>query len=362
MDHDRLVDDIYEAAILPDLWLRTLDQVTTLAGAEGAMLFANRQDNVSYINTPALDAIMRAWVEEGWVARNDRGQRLIPIVEPRFFTDLDVFTREELDRSPFYAEFLRGRGLGWCAGTSIHAPTSDTIVLSIERRFDRGPVEAEAVRRLDLLRPHIARAAMLSARVGLERAKASVIALEQIGLPAAAITSTRRVLAANALFDSLAPAAAIGAGDRLAFENRDIHALVSAAMRGGSARAAQGLSFPLPAKDERAPAVGHLVPLTGAGRDVFVGATYLLYVTPLSVNAIVPAPILQALFDLTATEARVAILIGEGKSAATIARRLGVQPNTVRVHLRSVFAKTGARRQADIVRLVAMPAGASPAS
>ena len=58
-------------------------------------------------------------------------------------------------------------------------------------------------------------------------------------------------------------------------------------------------------------------------------------------------------YDLTAAEARVAALVGQGRTVEEVAKLLGVQPNTVRVQLREVFAKTGATRQAELVRLLA---------
>jgi DNA-binding CsgD family transcriptional regulator len=93
--------------------------------------------------------------------------------------------------------------------------------------------------------------------------------------------------------------------------------------------------------------------LIGHGRDIFTGAAWLVYVTMLSRNATLPGAILQALFDLTPAEARVAGLIGSGHSVTKTGARLDVQANTVRTHLKSIYAKTGARRQADIVDIVA---------
>ncbi len=50
------------------------------------------------------------------------------------------------------------------------------------------------------------------------------------------------------------------------------------------------------------------------------------------------------LYGLTPAEAAVASLVGVGQPVLEAARRLGVQTNTVRVQLKQVYAKTGARR------------------
>jgi DNA-binding CsgD family transcriptional regulator len=57
-------------------------------------------------------------------------------------------------------------------------------------------------------------------------------------------------------------------------------------------------------------------------------------------------------FALTDREAAVTCLIAEGATLADVARHLGMQIGTVRVHLRSVFAKTGTNRQAELVALL----------
>jgi DNA-binding CsgD family transcriptional regulator len=69
-----------------------------------------------------------------------------------------------------------------------------------------------------------------------------------------------------------------------------------------------------------------------------------------------PAPglatILRLLYALTESEARLAARLAAGEALADCARALGIRPETARTHLRNVFAKTGTRRQSELVRLV----------
>ncbi|WP_375739952.1 helix-turn-helix transcriptional regulator [Pseudomonas boanensis] len=60
--------------------------------------------------------------------------------------------------------------------------------------------------------------------------------------------------------------------------------------------------------------------------------------------------LLRSLFQLTRTETEVAMLMMDGLTLDESAERLGVSRNTVRAHLRGVFAKTGATRQAQLVK------------
>ena len=62
--------------------------------------------------------------------------------------------------------------------------------------------------------------------------------------------------------------------------------------------------------------------------------------------------LLSTTFDFTPAEARVAAQIASGQVPKEIARDFGLQLNTIRTHLKSIFAKTGTRRQAELVRVL----------
>lgn len=61
---------------------------------------------------------------------------------------------------------------------------------------------------------------------------------------------------------------------------------------------------------------------------------------------------LGALFALTPTEAQVAGHLAQGRRPDEVAAQMGVSPTTVAFHLRNIFGKTGANRQADLVALL----------
>ena len=62
--------------------------------------------------------------------------------------------------------------------------------------------------------------------------------------------------------------------------------------------------------------------------------------------------ILAEAFELTPAEARVAVALSEGKSAAEVAAERMVALGTIRNQIKSLLLKTGAQRQGDLVRLV----------
>ncbi len=62
--------------------------------------------------------------------------------------------------------------------------------------------------------------------------------------------------------------------------------------------------------------------------------------------------VLAAAFDLSPAECRIALLLAEGLTQKEIAAHVGVQHDTVRKQLQSIFQKTATRRQPDLLRLL----------
>lgn len=349
-----LISDIYEAAIVTDKWQAVLDGLAEIADAEGALLFAAAPGAPRWVSSPAIQSTVLEWTESKWFHDNPRGQRLVPIDEPRFLTDLDAFTIEEMDASDYYTELLRPRGLGWCVGTSIRSPSGDTLVCSIEKAYKKGPVPREVAERLDGLRPHLARAALLSGRLGLERASTAVATLELIGLPAAAVTGAGRVVSANAGILERMPSITIGVNDILQLPNPLAQSLLMEAVALSCHRSEVnvGRSIPVSGTKQTPAFVVHVVPLRGAGLDLFTGALSIVFVTPVVPNSS-PAPeLLRVLFDLSPAEARIASQLTDGRSIEQIALSSGLSLNTIRTQLKSVFSKTGVQRQAELVSLL----------
>jgi DNA-binding CsgD family transcriptional regulator len=59
----------------------------------------------------------------------------------------------------------------------------------------------------------------------------------------------------------------------------------------------------------------------------------------------------QQLFQLTPAETSLAIQLANGLSLEEAAEALNIRRNTARAHLRSIFSKTGVRRQTELVRI-----------
>ncbi|MDB5731689.1 MAG: LuxR family transcriptional regulator [Variovorax sp.] len=64
-----------------------------------------------------------------------------------------------------------------------------------------------------------------------------------------------------------------------------------------------------------------------------------------------PVRLAQQLFHLTPAETALAIRLANGLSLEEAAEILNIKRNTARAHLRSIFSKTGVRRQTELVRI-----------
>jgi len=352
-DTDTLIDRIYEAAVVPEKWPAVLEELTERTEASFASMIAVDDVVVRWTGTPAAIRLIDEYKAVEHVSPNIRIPRVIAKRHPGFLTDFDLLTREEIDNDPFYRDFMRPRGYGWVAGTVIEAPSGETLIFAIERQYRRGPVEKHFVKRLDTLRPHLARAALMSARLRMERARAMTETLGMLGLPAAVLHVSGRLLAANSRFETLIPSRFKDHRARLTLADRGGDALLAEAIawQGNTPRPVR--SIPVARHGEAPPMIVHLIPVRGAARDLFPSALLILLVTPVVAQKVPAAEMLQGLFDLTPAEARVARAIGEGFSAVQAGRALGIARETTRTRLKSVLAKTGLHRQAELANLLA---------
>jgi len=354
-EESALVDRIYEAGAVQETWSQVLDTLSQRYACTGGVLFAHGANGShSWISTPEMRPMLEEFISDGWAALNQKPKRISALDYAGFINDLDVFTPEEIETDPVYSKFYPSRDLGWAAGTMVPVPTGDTLIFSFERAFRKGPFEDVELIELDGLRPHLARAALLSSRLEMQRAHAMASALELIGLPAAVLRSGGKLYAANSLFERFIPSVVQDFLERLVFAHKGADGIFNETMRrlatGGAP--GQSRSIALPAKEDYLPAIAHVIPVCRSAGDIFSHAVALLIFTSVDKQLVPSAEVLQGLFDLTPAESRVARGIAEGNTIERIALSKGVSRETVRTQVSAVLAKTGLSRQAELVALL----------
>jgi DNA-binding CsgD family transcriptional regulator len=353
-----LIDRIYECAFVPEFWPALLDDLAQIAEARGGCLLTANTAVLNWTASASLNEVWDTLIAKNLMACGERFRRLVALEHAGFLTDLDGYVGEaEMADDPLYRDVLWPIGLGWATATAMPLPTGDTMVLTLERERARGPVEPEIVRQLDGLRPHLARSALLSARLELQRARQISQTLDLLGLPALVFDADGRVLAANPSIEDLKSTVRWRAQDRISLRDVSADALLQQAVAGLSQTVAAAgppdvRSFAVRGDLVEPSTVAHVIPIRGAARDVFVRCAGVLVLTPVTRPQALPVELVQSLFDLTPAEARVARGLSAGDTVEDIAAKSGLSPTTIRNQVRGVLLKTGSRRQADLVALL----------
>jgi len=357
--NEEIIDRIYEAALVPGQWKEVLDDLAALAGCSGGLVVSAR-DHVPNrtLLTDNLSELYERATKEGWWSRNTRGDVLLSLPSAEFHSDADHFTMQDMSREPIYRDLLWPLGWGYATATHIQIPNGDTLILSLERRRDDGPVERGAVARLTELRPHLARSALLASRMAFEQVRSANEAFGMTGLPSAAINISGRIVDSNALFDERFEKTAVGAGNMLKLSNADAHTVLeeclAAAQAGNEGKPQASRSIALSRTEMTEAAVLHLIPVAGFARDLFATAAFFVIMTPLDATRLAPVELIQGLFDLTTMEARVARAVAAGSDIGNTAETFGISRETVRAHLKNIFSKTGFSRQTDLAAAISL--------
>lgn len=356
-----LIDRIYESAALPELWEGTLQRVAERVGCIGGLLFVLRDAKTRCVVSPGARDLWEGFVAGGWLERNSRAERLLRFDHAGWVHDLDLFTREELDREPVYVDYFRKVGGGWGAGTAMELPDGDSMFFTMERAYAAGPFPAHQINALDALRPHLGRSAFLSMRLAMAHAQTTVAALAAVDTPAAVVRPNGRLLAANPQLERLIPDIFLDRQGRLSLAQRPADDLLGRAFAQlAGAGVADTASIPIKGRsDLERGFVIHVLPVRRAAHDVFSGGAFIVIANVVSLAPSPRASLLSALFDLTPAEARIARAVADLKRPADIALACGVSRETVRTQIKTIYAKTGLRSQAALARLVAAVGEAS---
>lgn len=345
---ESLIDRIYEAAGTPELWPNVLDCLGDYAASDGSVLMVLPPTGTPrWIASPGLEERLAHYTASSSWRSSGRTAQWRTLAHTGFVRDVDLLSTSRgippcrIDE-PF-----------WQVGTTIPLPTGDVAIVTAERRADHGPHDPGILPRLDALRPHLVRACQLSARFGAERARVTTAALNRIGLPAAVLTASGRVLTMNSHLQERDEILPCGTQSGHMFKNLVNVKLLQDAIGNviGGRSAAQ--TMPVRTFTDHRALIAHVLRFGGGADDVFDAAAILLILAQVGAPAAPDNGLLHVLFDLTPAEARLLRALAGGSRLQSYAASVGVQPSTVRTQLTSIFNKTGTKRQAELLSIVA---------
>jgi DNA-binding CsgD family transcriptional regulator/PAS domain-containing protein len=306
--------------------------------------------------SPALAAAYLAhyWKLDLYVEAATRAG-LSKIIEAR-----EVIPDADLMRSEFHSDWLRKLEIFYAVGASFRVGADEISFFGIHRRWRNGVYGEQHKRRVRLFVPHLQRALQLRRRLAdaAIAGRAALDALDRSGTATLVVARDGRILYANARGEALlsegdgmrAVGGRLATGDSAASERLTLairDSVDTAAGRVGS----PGGALAIPRENRLSLSV--LVAPFRPARDGFgaaAPAAILFIRDPEGPTASSLA--LQSLFQLTPAEAAVAAALADGRSLDEIAAAHRVSRSTARTQVRSILAKTGTRRQAELVALL----------
>jgi DNA-binding CsgD family transcriptional regulator len=358
-----VLDALYRGAADSSELERALELLADMFACRSATLIsldlqASATDMV--LSTGLWDAAVRERYMRDFAAFDPAPQAFARMRVGTASTTDRILTAEQLRQGAFVNELYRPLGLAETLGGMLRSDQGRFEMIGLQRGPDRPPFEDDEIARVERLMPHVARALQLrrafleietktaGLQAAVERLLVGMVLLDPVGT-SVFVNGARRAIANRADGLSLDRA---GRPLPASIEARQqLDALLHAVTRGGAGGtlAVPRSSGLRPYAVLAAPAPSSLTQGRPWGRH---GANCaLVLVHDPAGRSITDADVLQKGLGLTAGAARlVAALAGED-DLKSFAEREGVTIHTARFHLRTALARTGARSQAELVRL-----------
>jgi len=359
-----LLGDIYDAALDPALWSGVVEKSMLLIGGFSATLVIrsvnDRTANISNFGCAPDEHYDRLYSDE--LGKFDpRDWSAVKVGEVT--SNATFMPHAEFRETRFHREWMQPQGVGDNLICVLDRSPASHAAFGLFRHESEGPTDKLAFRRMRLIMPHMRRAVLIGNAIAQNKAEAATFAdaLDQLSAGVFLVDADRRIVHANAPGrDLLARGSLLRAvAGKLAVNEpgarRMLDEGVAMAAEGERVAGGNGIAVPLQACDTDR-YIAHLLPLTSGVRrraGTMYQAVAALFVHKAALNVATPAAIVARTFNLTPSELRVLLaIVGVGGVPETAAT-LGIAENTVKTHLRRLYAKTSTGRQAELVKLVA---------
>jgi len=360
-----LIGSVYDASIDGSRWPDFLTQLAEQLGGVLPTLFIHdtrAHSGALAINVGYEVGTVRAY-QEHFAERNlwlRSGSHLLTPGSVR--TSHMMCSRRAFLGSEWYADYCRPLNISQGIGATMHKDSMVTSNVAIFAGEDRAEFGSEEIALLKALMPHMQRALKIHMHVAASdlRQRELAEAMEPLAVGVILVSKDARVIFANASAQRLLKQRDGLMTDRnglRAIQSREAAALraliACTATEGGRVHPQSGGGLNVTrANGLRAlqVLVSPIRPLQSA--HLGERAVAAIYVTDPEAMPEKPEVVFARLYNLTAAEAKVAAIIVRGRSGRQAAQELNVSYNTIKSHLKRIFAKTGTARQGDLIRLI----------
>jgi DNA-binding CsgD family transcriptional regulator/PAS domain-containing protein len=363
-----IIERIYQAALEPQLWPELTNSIADLLHSGVGVLtgFDRRTLTTQHLAPRVAPEWLRLY-RDRWVGRNPMMSAAARLPAGTISTDEQVISREQLERSDLFQEWLQPQGMEHAVAAQLRLDDSAGDMLVVWRDRDHGRFRDDERELLTELTPHLQRALRANSylgRLSLQNA-AYREALNQLSQAVLLVDSGCRVSFANAAAEKLFAkdgglrhdANGLRVEDHT--ETQLLRDLVAACTNGTYDALVANELVRVSRGEGRAPLLVRGTPIRGDLDWAYRGGTLaMLFVLDPMPSQPDCGAYLQRVFGLTPAERAVALEILDGCGLKAAAERLGISIATARTHLSHIFAKTGTHRQAQLVRLLIQMAGA----
>ncbi len=359
---DRLLGTLYDAVLAPEGFQPFIRQLAECLGLKGVCLLVRHAEGRDATGL-WLHGVEPHWMES-YALTYGREDILAAHLEQApigqfYASNLDLGEPGRFGESRFYREWVQPQGVAFAAACVVMREGAWLTQVFLQRSPAQGPFLREELAQLDRLVPHWQRAVQMRQRLVGLRAGQDLLAasLDAIAMPTLLFDEVGRIVHHNR-----GAAALLGTGATLArvddrlmattpAATRTVHLQISNAVRAHREGHAAATSIVLVERAGRLPLTLMTLPLRGAGDQAMRSGALMFMFDPESAP-VVTADLVRRLFDLSAIEAELAVALCGGQSPEEIANERGRAVSTVRSQIRSLFAKTGTHRQADLIGLL----------
>ncbi|CAN7485686.1 PAS domain-containing protein [Acidovorax sp. LjRoot38] len=363
---DAITTSLYEGILEPTQWMGALQTIqASLQCAAfhqldiGCRDFSVQSIAASMAGGEAPSEKVAAF-ERHYAPQDIRLPAMWQFTEGAVWCDHEQLDRATLDRAPIYTEFLAELRMRHTLGIPLRDGASSRDFLGFIRHLDQPPFGSEEQTLVTSLVPHLVRANKLRYRANQLAVQAALGAAALDALPQAlavvdaglhvryANAAAEHVFAGQTRFTSCQ--GVLHASDP---ESQRLleHRVAEACRSGDFARA--GIVRIASSEHCGGECFVHILPLRAshplAAALHAVPYALLVWSSTLAVKTV--EHICTAL-GLTETEARLALMLAQGRTVKDFAQAQGCSWHTARTHAKNLLTKTGCHRQAEIVQLL----------
>jgi DNA-binding CsgD family transcriptional regulator len=341
-----------EAALDPLGWEAAMETVAAVTGAWGAALFPIRGRLPLMPHSASLGEGFEIYIRDRWFERDERYRGVPTAIRKGVMTEFDFITPEEINRSPYYQEFLASQRCRWFAGIVVGA-ADNLWILSLQRTIAQGPFPQDEIRQAAVLSARLSATAAIARALGFAAISGAVEAFELSGMALVQLDSAAGVMRLNARAEKLIGNGINVINDRLVAERKEATSALDRALSALLWRQSATLTPPiaLPRTDRR-PLLAYPISLGSIAQNPFADCRALLVLVDPEEKRPPPEALLRNVLQMTPAEARLAARLATGESIENASEILGITKTTARNQLKAVFAKAGVHRQAELVSLI----------